>query len=246
MARCRVVGRLGVGLDNIDLDACRARSIEVFSAPGANARSVAEYVVAAALILLRGAYQSSDLVAAGRWPREALAGGREAGGKTLGLVGFGDIGRLTAALARGVGMLSIAFDALLERDDPVFARTGVQRVSLDELTAQADVVSMHVPLDAATRRLFDARRIASIKPGAVLINSARGGIVDEAAVAAALRSGRLGGAALDVFGAEPLALGSPLTGCPNLLLTPHVAGVTHESNRRVSALIADKVLAALA
>ena len=245
LAKCRVVGRLGVGLDNIDVPGCEARGMQVIPATGANALSVAEYVIASALLLLRGAYRSSAEVAAGHWPRNGLSSGREIGGKTLGLVGFGSIGRLTARLAQGVGMQVIAHDTVLDKADPVFADAGVACVGLDALTARADVVSLHVPLVASTRRLFDAARIASMKAGAVLINSARGGIVDEAALAAALRSGRLGGAALDVFEIEPVPAGSVLDGCPNLLLTPHIAGVSAESNERVSSLIAQRVLQAL-
>jgi (S)-sulfolactate dehydrogenase len=245
LGRCEVIGRLGVGLDNIDVEACRGRGIAVIPATGANALSVAEYVIAAALLLLRGAYQSSGEVAAGWWPRDRLAGGREAAGQTLGLVGFGSIGRVTGALARGMGMNVIAFDAVLGAAHPSFQEAGVRAVSLDTLCAEADVVSLHVPLVAPTRDLFNAGRIAAMKPGAILINTARGGIVDEAAVAAALRGGHLGGAALDVFAAEPLAGANPFAGCPNLLLTPHIAGVSAQSNRRVSFLIADKVLEAL-
>ena len=245
LTRCRVVGRLGVGLDNIDVPGCEARGIEVIPATGANALSVAEYVIASAMLLLRGAYRSSAEVAAGHWPRNALSSGREIGGKTLGLVGFGSIGQLTARLAHGIGMQVIAHDAMLDKADPVFAQTGVTSVGLDELTARADVVSLHVPLVASTRNLFDAARIASMKAGAVLINSARGGVVDEVALAAALRGGRLGGAALDVFETEPVPAGSVFAGCPNLLLTPHVAGLSAESNERVSSLIAQRVLQAL-
>lgn len=245
LAKCRVVGRLGVGLDNIDVPGCEARSIEVIPATGANALSVAEYVIASAMLLLRGAYQSSAEVAAGRWPRTALSSGREIGGKTLGLVGFGSIGQLTARLAQGIGMQVIAHDAMLYKVDPVFVKTGVACVGLDALTARADVVSLHVPLVASTRNLFDAARIATMKAGAVLINSARGGVVDEAALVAALRSGRLGGAALDVFETEPVPAGSVFAGCPNLLLTPHIAGLSGESNERVSSLIAQRVLQAL-
>ncbi len=247
LTRCKVVGRLGVGLDNIDVNACAARAIEVIPATGANARSVAEYVITAALLLLRGCYQSSADVATGGWPRIALGNGREVGGKTLGLVGFGSIGRLTAQLARAVAMEVIAVDPVLPADDPAYAETGVRAVTLDELVAEADVVSLHVPLVDATRNLFDAKRMAAMKKGAILINSARGHVVDEAALVAALRSGHLGGAALDVFAEEPVrATGHAFAGCPNLLLTPHVAGVTDEANSRVSALIADKVLEALA
>ena len=246
LKHCRVVGRLGVGLDNIDVPACEARGMKVIPATGANALSVAEYVVGSALLLLRGAYQSSAAVAAGQWPRAALSNGREAGGRTLGLIGFGSIGQLTARLARGLGMQVIAFDAMMDADHPAFAALGVRAAGLDEVVTGADVVSLHVPLVDTTRNLFDAARIASMKPGAVLVNTARGGIVDEVALAAALRSGHLGGAAIDVFGQEPLPAAEHFAGCPNLLLTPHIAGVTTESNERVSFLIADKVLEALA
>ena len=245
LSRCKVVGRLGVGLDNIDQRGCESRGMQVIPATGANALSVAEYVVAAATLLLRGAYASTAAVAAGQWPRNALSGGRETAGKTLGLVGFGSIGQLTARLARGLGMDVCAYDAMMDSDDRAFVHGGVRCTGLDELIASADVVSLHVPLVDSTRGLFDASRIASMKRGAVLINTARGGIVDEVALAAALRSGQLGGAAIDVFGVEPLAASPHFTDCPNLLLTPHIAGVSAESNERVSFLIAEKVLEAL-
>ncbi|MBQ5941749.1 MULTISPECIES: hydroxyacid dehydrogenase [unclassified Massilia] len=239
--RLRVVGRLGVGLDNIDVAACEARGVAVIPATGANALAVAEYVVACGMMLLRGAYLSSDAVASGAWPRTRLSEGRETGGKTLGLVGFGGIGRLTARLAKGLGMQVVAYDPILPRDAPVWEETGVKRLDLDMLLAQSDVVSLHVPLTDATRGLMNMTRIAAMKPGAVLINTARGGIVDEMALAEALRQGRLAGAALDVFGQEPLPAGSALANVPNLVLTPHIGGVTRESNERVSALIAEKV-----
>lgn len=236
-----VVGRLGVGLDNIDLPACRARHIEVIPATGANALAVAEYVIATAMVLLRGAYLSSAEVAAGNWPRPRLSEGREIGGKTLGLVGFGGIGRLTARLAQALGMHVLAHDPLVAPDDALWARHDVAPRDIDALLAEADVVSLHVPLTDATRGLMDPARIARMKPGAVLINTARGGIVNEPALADALREGRLAGAALDVFDREPLPAGSPLAGTPNLILTPHIGGVTRESNTRVSTLIAQKV-----
>lgn len=245
LKHCKVIGRLGVGLDNIDVPTCEAAGMQVIPATGANALSVAEYVVAAAMVLLRGAYQSTTEVTAGKWPRNALSTGREVGGKTLGLVGFGSIGQLTAKLAQGVGMNVVAFDPMMAAEHPVFAQTGVHCVSLDALTASADVISLHVPLLPSTRDLFNAQRIAAMKPGAVLINTARGGVVDEAALAAALKSGHLGGAALDVFETEPVPAINPFAGCSNLLLTPHIAGVTAEANERVSFMIAEKVLAAL-
>lgn len=237
----RVVGRLGVGLDNIDVAACQARGIEVIPATGANALAVAEYVVATAMVLLRGAYLSTGQMMAGEWPRPRLSEGRETAGKLLGLVGFGGIGRLTAKLAQALGMGVIAYDPLLPAKAPAWAASGVGRRELDGLLGEADAVSLHVPLTDATRNLLDAARIARMKAGAVLINTARGDIVDEAALAQALRDGRLGGAALDVFAHEPLPAGSPLAGTPNLILTPHIGGVTRESNARVSTLIAEKV-----
>ncbi len=243
--RLRVVGRLGVGLDNIDVESCKARGIRVIPATGANARSVAEYVVTTVAMLLRGAYQSSGEVMQGKWPRARLSEGRETLGKTLGLIGFGDIGRQTAALAQAFGMRVLAHDPMLGDDDPLWQRTDVAPRSLDALLAQADAVSLHVPLVPATRHLLDARRLGSMRPGAVLVNTARGGVVDEAALAAALREGHLAGAALDVFEREPLPAGSPLEGVPNLVLTPHIGGVTREANARVSMLIAQQVRQAL-
>ncbi|MBX6745111.1 MAG: hydroxyacid dehydrogenase [Acetobacteraceae bacterium] len=242
----RVVGRLGVGLDNIDLPACRARGVEVIPASGANADSVAEYVILAVGMLLRGAFMASAEVAAGGWPRARLSSGREMAGKTLGIVGFGDIGRRVAKLARAFGMMLIAHDPVLPNDHSGWTETPTERVSLEELFARADAVTLHVPLTEATRGLVSAACLARMKLGAVLVNTARGGVVDEAALAAALREGRLGGAALDVFETEPLPAGSPLADTPNLLLTPHIAGVTQESNTRVSSLIAERVLVALA
>ena len=242
----RVVGRLGVGLDNIDVAACAVRGIAVIPATGANTVAVAEYVIGTALSLLRGAYGATAAVAAGEWPRPALSRGRELAGKTLGIVGFGTIGRAVAALARALSLRVIGCDPALAADAPVWAEAWTQARPLAEVLAAADVLTLHVPLADSTRALLDAARLATMKPDAVLINTSRGGIVDEAALAAALRAGRLGGAALDVFATEPLPAGSPLAGCPNLILTPHIAGVTRESNVRVSTLIADQVAAALA
>lgn len=240
----KVVGRLGVGLDNIDMAACAARGVRVFPATGANDVAVAEWTIAAALILVRRAFAASDEVTAGAWPRERLVGG-EIAGRTLGLVGFGSIAREVAARARAFGMAIVAADPFVAADDPVWARFGARPMALAALIAEADVVSLHVPLTDATRGLFGARELASMKPGAVLLNAARGEVVDEAALAEALRAGRVAGAALDVFAREPLTAGSPLAGAPNLLATPHIAGVTAESNVRVSRLTADNVRRAL-
>ena len=237
----KVVGRLGVGLDNIDLPACKARHVEVIPAVDANALAVAEYVIGTAMMLLRGTYFSSAAVAAGDWPRGALSNGREIGSKVLGVVGFGGIGQLTAKLARGLGMQVIASDPMIAANSPIWQQQGVCWRSLDALLAESDVVSLHIPLTPETKNLLDSARLAMMKADAILINSARGGVVDEAALVAALKAQRLGGAALDVFVDEPLKAGSALMDCPNLILTPHIAGVTNESNVRVSSMIAERV-----
>jgi len=244
-ARLRVVGRLGVGLDNIDLKACASRRIDVIPAVGANALAVAEYVISVAFALIRGACFSTAAVAAGDWPRAALGSGRELHGRTLGVVGFGSIGRATARLGRAVGMTAIGFDAHIASSAAVWEEERTMPRRFDKLLRDADVVSLHVPLNPATRGLIGAGQLALMKRDAILVNTARGGVVDEAALAAALKAGRLGGAALDVFATEPLPASSPLASCPNLILTPHIAGVTQESNARVSTLIAEKVAVAL-
>ncbi len=244
-AHLKVVGRLGAGVDNIDLAACAARGIEVIAASGANAESVAEYVITAALGGLRGVFFSTRAVEAGTWPRQMLSLGREAAGKVLGLIGLGSIGQLTARKATAIGMRVIAHDAYLPHDAQAWQLVEGPPRSLEELLAESDVVSLHVPLTPQTRGLLNAERLARMKRNAMLINTARGGLVDEAAVASMLRAGTLGAAALDVFEKEPLPPGTPLAGAPRLLCTPHIAGVTVESNERVSAFIAERVAAAL-
>ena len=241
----RVVGRLGVGLDNIDMAACKARDVIVHPATGANTLSVAEYVISTTLSLLRGAYSSNDAMIAGQWPRNALIG-LEASGRVMGLVGYGGIARAVADRARALGMPIAAYDPYPPEDDAAWAEA--RRCSIDELLGLADVVSLHVPLTDETRGLIDAQAIAGMKPGAIVINTARGGVVDEPALAAALREGRLGGAALDVFETEPLTAeaGAVFKDVPNLILTPHIAGVTDEGNIRVSAITVENVARELA
>jgi (S)-sulfolactate dehydrogenase len=237
----RVVGRLGVGLDNIDMEGCGAAGIRVIPAQGANAVSVAEYVVGAMFVLVRGVYGMTTSMLAGEWPRQGHAFGRELMGQTLGLIGFGAIAREVASRSMGLGMTVIAHDPFLS-DDVVLAP--VRRVELDDVLTSADVVSLHVPLDDGTRGLIDQAALARMKPTAILINTSRGGIVDEAALAEALRDGRLGGAALDVFANEPLGpeAAAVFAGTPNLLLTPHVAGNAREAVDRVATMIVDAVL----
>jgi (S)-sulfolactate dehydrogenase len=239
-----IVGRLGVGLDNIDLDACKARGIAVRPATGANDVSVAEYVITAMLVLLRRAWFATPDVLAGRWPRMSTIGG-EVSGRTLGLIGLGAIARETARRALALGMKVIAYDPHLPHVHDAWALA--ERRDLDSLLADSTVVSLHVPLTAETRHMLAAPRLARMRRGAIIVNAARGGIIDEAALADALRSGHLGGAALDVFEREPLdaAAAKVFVDVPNLLLTPHIAGVTDESNVRVSEVTARAVLAHL-
>lgn len=236
----KAVGRLGVGLDNIDLDACAARGVAVFPASGANDSSVAEYVITAALVLLRGAWLGSELVADGSWPRTQMMG-REIAGKTLGLIGYGAIARETARRGRDLGMDIIAFDPYLPSDSPFWGET--KSVDLDTLLGASDVVSLHVPLTDGTRHIIDAQALQKMKAGSILVNAARGGVVDEDALVAALNEGVISGAALDVFEQEPLNAenGAKFKGLKNIVLTPHIAGVTDESNIRVSLVTAQNV-----
>ena len=238
------VGRLGVGLDNIDQPACAERDVEVYPAFGANNLSVAEYVITTAAMLLRNAYARKHEMLAGDWPRQA-ASGREISGKALGLVGYGAIARDTAAIGRAFGMRIIGYDPFLPADHEAWS--GAERMELPDLLAEADIISLHVPLNAGTRHMINANALATMKSGAILINAARGGVVDEATLVNALNTGEIAGAALDVFETEPLTAEAAETfrGAPNLILTPHIGGVTEESNTRVSAMIADKVAAHL-
>lgn len=238
------VGRLGVGLDNIDMAACAARKIAVFPATGANDVSVAEYVMSGALMLLRGAYFSSADTRSGGWPRNRLMG-RECFGRTLGLVGFGGIAKAVARRAAAFDMDLIAYDPFIADDAPVWQEHGVRPAGFEALIRAADVISLHVPLTDATRNLIGAEALAVMKPGAIVINAARGGVVDEVALVQALAGGRIGGAMLDVFDREPLGADNPFPDMPNLILTPHIAGVTEESNVRVSTLTAQNIRKAL-
>jgi (S)-sulfolactate dehydrogenase len=240
--RMEVVGRLGVGLDNIDMDAASRAGVEVIPATGANAVSVAEYVMGAMLVLQRGVFSMTEAMVAGVWPRQGHAFGRELMGKVLGLIGYGMIAREVARRASGFGMRVIAHDPYLRRDDAAWSET--ESVGLDHLLAVSDVVSVHVPRTEGTVGLIDDRALSLMKPSALIIDTARGGVVDETALADALRSGALGGAALDVFESEPLLPESAVkfSGLGNLVLTPHLAGNTAESVDRVAGVTVDAVL----
>lgn len=241
----RAVGRLGVGLDNIDLEACKDAGVSVHPASGANDLSVAEYVLTSAATLLRRAYFGFDRMLAGDWPRQEMSGS-ELAGKTLGLAGFGSIARETATRARALGMKVAAMDPFVPADDPIW-NEAIRFEDLTALAAGSDVLSLHVPLTDITRNMIGSEVLKQMKEQAVLINAARGGVVDEAALADALRSGQIAGAALDVFANEPLTAedAAKFKGLSNLILTPHIAGVTIESNTRVSALTASNIRKAL-
>lgn len=241
--KLKVVGRLGVGLDNIDMEACAAREIKVFPATGANSLSVVEYVIGTAMTLLRGAYFANAAMLAGEFPKTQLIG-REIAGKRMGLVGFGAIARDTARHARLLGMTVAAYDPYVPADASVWQ--DAERLDLDALLSTSDVISIHLPLTPETTGLIGKDAFARMKSDAILINAARGGVMDEEALVAALKGGKLGGAALDVFAEEPLRGAAKLfAGTPNLILTPHIAGNTVESNGRVSGLVAERVMAAL-
>jgi (S)-sulfolactate dehydrogenase len=238
------VGRLGVGLENIDVEACTARGIAIHPAVGANAVAVAEYVIGSLLILARPVLQATASVLGGDWPRDTIRG-TELSGKRLGLIGFGAIAREVATRARGLQMETTAHDPFIPEADQAWSLA--RRTALDELITTSDALSIHVPLTSETQHLLDESRLGSMRPGAFLINTSRGGIVDEVALARALRSGALGGAALDVFEREPLdaAGGATFGGLPNVILTPHVAGHTDEANARISRVVAAAVLKTL-
>ena len=240
----KVIGRLGVGLDNIDLDAAKQANIQVLPATGANAVAVAEYVMSALLHLRRPMTSGFQAMVGGDWPREQFIGG-EISGKTLGLIGFGQIAQIVAKRAAAFGMRIAYFDPYIDASERDSVATAVS--SLDELLALSDSVSIHVPLTEDTHRLMNSQRLALMKSGAILINTSRGGIVDERALIHHIQTGHLGGAALDVFEHEPLdeLKGARFDGIDALILTPHIAGVTHESNRRVSQVTAENVLRAL-
>ena len=223
------------------MPACAQRNIKVIPATGANAESVAEYVIGAMIALTRGFIPATISTFKGEWPRPRFSGYHEFSGKTIGIVGFGSIGRVVAKKANAFGLKCLAYDPVLSGSAVPLEGFEVPLISLNELLSQSDAVTLHLPLLPETKGLFNSDLLGQMKSGACLVNTARGGIVDEQALAEYLRSGHLGGAALDVFSSEPAKDLSHLSGIENLILTPHIAGVTHESNERVSQMIADEV-----
>ena len=220
--KLRVVGRAGIGVDNIDVEAATKRGIAVMNTPGGNNVTTAEHAISMLLSLARSIPQATASMKAGKWEKSKFTGS-EISNKTLGIVGVGNIGRLVAERAQGLKMKVIAYDPFITEEK---ARAmGIELVSLDALLQRADFVSIHTPLLPETRNLIDAAALAKMKPTARLVNCARGGIVDEAALVRALKENWIGGAGFDVLSKEPPREGNPLLELdqPNFILTPHVA-----------------------
>ncbi len=241
--RLRIVARHGVGMDEVDLDAARARGLLVTRAPGSNTRQVAEHALALILALAKDLLPLRAAIAAGEW-RGAATSVRDIAGLRLGLVGLGAIGRAVAALARGLGMAVTGFDPSLATGTA--EPEGIAVVgSLHALLRESEVLSLHCPLLPSTRHLIDAAAMARLPVGAFVINTARGGLIDEAALLAALDAGRLAGAALDVFETEPPAADHRLRCHPHVFVTPHVAGVTPGALVAMGVMAAECIVAAL-
>ena len=241
--RLSVVGVASVGIDRIDVEAATRAGVMVVNAPTGNTIAAAEHTMALMLALLRHVPAADASVRAGEWERGRYTG-RELRGKTLGLIGLGKIGKAVARRAAGFEMRVIASDPYLTEDQA--AEVGAKLVGLAELLHRSDVITVHTPLTAQTRGLLGRAQLEATKPGAFVLNVARGGIVDEAALADALTSGQLAGAAVDVYSTEPMAADNPLRSAPNLVLTPHLGASTAEAQDRVALEMAEQVLMALA
>ncbi len=240
-SRLIVVGRAGVGVDNVDVDAATQAGIVVVNAPTGNTVAAAEHTLALLFALARHVAAADASVRRGEWKRSAF-GGVELTGRTLGIIGLGRIGTAIADRARGLGMHVIGYDPYVTAE--AAGAHGIELRPLDDVLAEADVVTLHVPGTGDTRGLIDADRLARMKPTAFLLNVSRGSVVDEAALAAALRDARLGGAALDVYQAEP-PTSSPILDAPNTVLTPHLGASTAEAQVRVGVEAAEQVLEVL-
>ena len=237
--RLKLIGRAGVGVDNIDVEAATRKGVVVMNTPGGNSVAVAELTLGLMLALLRHLVPAISSTKAGRWEKKRFAGGHELFRKTVGLLGFGSIGQLVAQRCIAFGATVIAY-----APHPVEAarRSGAQIVPLDELFRRADIVSLHVPLADGTRNLVGRAQLKVMRRGSYLVNCARGGIVDEAAVAEALRDGTLAGAAMDVFATEPVPPDHPLLSLDNFLCTPHLGASTEEGQLACASQLAEQLV----
>ncbi|HEX6098394.1 MAG TPA: phosphoglycerate dehydrogenase [Thermoanaerobaculia bacterium] len=240
--RLRIIGRAGVGLDNVDVDACTRRGILVINAPTANIMSATEHTMAMMLALCRNIPEAHASVKRGEWTRSKFMG-IELDGKTLGIIGLGRIGTRVTARARGFNMRVIAYDPFIA--ESVYERVTAQRVTLDQLLEQADVITVHTPLTEETRGMIGAAEIAKMKDGVIVLNIARGGIYEEQALADALNSGKIAGAAIDVYEDEPPGKDHPLLNAKNAILSPHIGANTIEAQDRVAVQTAEMVVEAL-
>jgi len=243
LSRCKIIARYGIGVDNVDLIAATRAKILVTNVPDYCIDEVSDHALALLLALARRVVAADSAVKGGAWDVVAHAGVRRLRGQTLGLLGFGKIAKAVALKVQPLGMKVLVYDPYLEPE--LVTRHGAEAVSLDRLLAEADAISIHVPLSPETRNLIGPRELARMKPTAFLINTSRGGIVDEQAVAIALKENRLGGAALDVLSPEPPPLDHPLRQAPNVILTPHLAFYSRESVIELQTKAAEEVARAL-
>jgi D-3-phosphoglycerate dehydrogenase/(S)-sulfolactate dehydrogenase len=237
--RLKLIGRAGVGVDNIDVETATRKGIVVMNTPGGNSVAVAELTIGLMLALLRLLVPATTSTRAGRWEKKKFGGGHELFRKTVGLLGFGSIGQLVAQRCIAFGTTVIAYDP-----HPVEAsrRMGAQIVPLDEVFRRADIVSLHLPLAEGTRNLVGRAQLSAMRKGSYLVNCARGGIVDEAALSEALRDGTLAGAAMDVFATEPVPPDHPLLSLDNFLCTPHLGASTQEGQLACASQLAEQLV----
>ncbi|MBI5153946.1 phosphoglycerate dehydrogenase [Candidatus Poribacteria bacterium] len=237
--KLRVVGRAGVGVDNVDVTAASRMGIIVMNTPGGNTISTAEHTIAMIMALSRKIPAADSSMHAGKWDKKSFMG-VELNKKTLGVIGMGRIGQEVAKRMRAFGMTVMAFDPFVAGDR--MKQTGAETATVDEICRSADFITVHTPLSPETKHLINAERIGTMKKGVRIVNCARGGIVDEKALAEALTSGKVAGAALDVFESEPLAADHPLLKAPNVVLTPHIAASTVEAQENVAIQVAEQIV----
>src|SRR5580698_2785507 len=233
----KVIGRAGIGVDNVDIPAATAAGIVVMNTPFGNSITTAEHAIALMFAVARQLPAADVSTQAGKWEKNRFMG-VELFGKTLGLIGAGNIGSIVADRALGLKMKVVAYDPFLSAERAV--EMGVEKVELDQLLARADIITLHTPLTDKTRNILSAENLAKAKKGVMIVNCARGGLVDEAALRAALDSGHVGGAAFDVFTTEP-AKENPLFGAPNFVATPHLGASTNEAQENVALQVAEQM-----